>query len=184
MACNPTRLGLVLAALGLCAVAPAAAQTSVSYKLQEAVFNNGGDPGNASGLASTHFHLTVDSIGDGIAQGGLSSASFHLDGGFINRLQPPGEVTGLQFTNASSLVWDRRPTAQWYEVYRGAMASQPGTFGTCFASNLASPTATDSSTPATGSGLFYLVTARNAFEEGTKGFTSSGTERGNPLPCP
>jgi hypothetical protein len=175
---------MVLLALGLFAVATAAAQTSAGYKLQETTFNNGGNPGNAGALASAHFHIKLDSIGDGVAQAGLSSVSFHLDGSYINRLQPPGEVTGLQFTNATTLAWDRRPAAQWYEVYRGTISSLPGTFGACFAPNLAAPTTTDASVPAAGTGLFYLVTARNGFEEGTKGFISNGTERGNPLPCP
>jgi hypothetical protein len=46
-------------------------------------------------------------------------------------------------------------------------------------------TTTDPDVPSVTTGYFYLVTADNRLdEEGTKGFRSNGTERGNPAPCP
>jgi hypothetical protein len=172
-----------LCSLGV--IAPAAAQTSASYKLQETSINSGGDPRGGTPLASTHFHIGLDAIGDGLVRSGLSSASFHADSGFLDRYVPAGEVMNLRFTNATTLQWNPEPTASRYEVYNGSLSSQPGTFGTCFASDLASQSTTDASIPSTGTGFFYLVTARNRLaEEGTKGSQSNGTERANPLPCP
>ena len=50
---------------------------------------------------------------------------------------------------------------------------------------VAGTSAVDDTLPSTGTGLFYLVTGVNRLrEEGTKGRSSSGTERANPLPCP
>src|SRR5262249_8415509 len=96
---------------------------------------------------------------------------------------PPREVGGLRFTGATTLQWNADPSADRYEVYRAT--SLPGTFGTCFASDLAAPTATEASTPSSGSTYFYMVTERNRLrEEGTKGLTSSGAERSNSSPCP
>ncbi len=168
----------------LCAAAaPAAAQSSTSYKIGEASFNNAGDPVSGAVLASAHFHIKLDSIGDGIVLSGLSSASFHADGGFVTAYRPAGEVAAVRFTNLSTLQWNAEPAAQWYEVYRAT--SLPGTFGTCFASDLTTTTLADASTPAIGTRLYYLVTARNRLrEEGTKGFGTTGTERPNTLPCP
>jgi hypothetical protein len=176
-------LPAALCSLGV--IAPAAAQTSASYKLQETSIDNGGDPRGGTPLTSAHFHISLDAIGDGIVGSGLMSASFHADAGFLARYEPAGQVMNLRFTNATTLQWNPEPSASRYEAYRGALSSQPGTFGTCFASALASETTTDVSIPSTGNGFFYLVTARNRLaEEGTKGKQSNGIERANPLPCP
>lgn len=177
-----TRSVALMAALcSACVAAPAAAQTSASYKLQETSVNNGG----GTALASAHYRVSLDAIGDGVAPTSLSSASFHADVGFVGRYPPAGEVMGLLFTNPSSLQWNPEPSAVRYEIYRGTITSLPGTFGTCFASDLNTVTSTDASIPLAGSGFFYLVTARNRLgEEGTKGYFSNGTERTNPLPCP
>jgi hypothetical protein len=134
-------------------------------------------------LASAHYHIKLDTIGDAAVRAGLSSVSFHLSGGFVGRYRPGGEVTGLAFTNATTMQWNVEPYADRYAVYRGD--TLPGTFGTCYASDLLTPTFTDASIPALGSRFFYLVTSRNSLrEDGTKGFSSNGTERVNPSPCP
>jgi hypothetical protein len=179
-----TRRLLLTALLGFYAAAPCVAQSSASYKLNGTSFNNGGDPKNGLTLMSSHFHVTLDAIGDGLVRAALSSASFHADAGFVDVYRPVGEVSGLRFTNATTLLWNPDPAGARYEVYRGAISSLPGTFGTCFATGPMA-NATDASIPAAGTGLFYLVTARNLLgEEGPKGKTSNGTVRGNPTPCP
>lgn len=177
------RLAVLAGLLGLYSVCPAAAQSSASYKIGEASFSNAGDPVNGVTLASAHFHIKLDSVGDSTVLAGLSSASFRADGGFVSHYRPAGEVTSVRFTNPTTLQWNAEPSAQWYEVYRAT--SLPGTFGTCLANDLTTTTVADASTPSIGSRFFYLVTARNRLrEEGTKGFGSSGAERPNTLPCP
>ncbi len=173
-------------AVGVLSVAPAGAQTSASFKLTEATINDGGNPNGASSLASAHFHIKLDAIGDAVVGRGLSSASYHSDEGFVGDYPPPGQVTGLRFGGKTTLVWDPLWSAVKYEVYRGPNSTlSAGTYGTCFASNLTVETATDASTPSVGQGNFYLVTARNRLrEEGPKGYRSNGTVEGNPAPCP
>ena len=180
--CLSVLLGALLSSF---ATAPAGSQTSASYKLQEASVNSGGDPRSTGTLVSAHYHITLDAIGDGAVRAGLSSASFHVDGGFVGRYRPPGEVTGDRFTSATTLQWNSEVAAGQYEAYRGTTTSLPGTFGTCFASGLPTTTVADASNPQIGAAFFYLITARNSLlEEGTKGYRSNGTERGNPSPCP
>lgn len=179
---NAIRLLSLLFLLGA-AASPAAAQSSASYRLVETSFNNAGDPVNGVTLASTHFHIKLDSVGDSTVLSGLSSASFRADGGFVSHYRPAGEVIAVRFTNPTTLQWNAEASAQWYEVYRDT--TLPGTFGTCFASDLTTATVADAATPSIGSRFFYLITARNRIrEEGTKGFGSSGLERPNTLPCP
>lgn len=164
----------------------ALAQTSASHRLTESVFNGGGDPWNGASGASASHRVKLDAVGDGLIAVGLSSASFHMDGGFVDVYPPPGEVAHALFSSKTTLVWDPEKSIGHYSVYRDSMGvlSGGGT-GTCLASNLLSETATDAATPVAGTGFFYLVTARNRLlEEGTKGERSSGLERPNPAPCP
>jgi hypothetical protein len=171
--------------LGAPTIVPAVAQTSASYRLQESSFNNGGNPGRSGALASAHFRVSLDAVGEDAARAGTASASIHVDGGFVAGLTPPGEVTGLRFTDATTLRWNPERSADRYELYRGLVASLPGTYGACLANDLAAQTTSDASLPSTGQGFFYMVTARNRLrEEGPKGFRSGGIEEANPLPCP
>jgi hypothetical protein len=164
---------------------PAAAQQSTSYKLSETTFNNGGNPHAGMDPGSAHYRITLDSIGQELVRAGAASPSYRVDAGFVGRYGPPGEVTGLRFPNQSTFVWDPKPWAYRYEVYRGTLATLPGTFGICFVSDVVTPNATDPSNPSVGQGSFFLVTARNRLrEEGPKGFWSNGTEEANPTPCP
>jgi hypothetical protein len=179
------RLVILAPLFGLLAVHSATAQTSSSYRLSEASINSGGNPRNSGTIASAHYHISLDAIGDGVVGAGLASAAFHLDAGFVGQFPPPGEVTGLRFGDPTTLLWSPERSAQRYEIYRGTLSTLPGTFGTCFANDLSLVTATDASIPGSGQGFFYMVTARNRLgEEGPKGFASNGTEEGNPLPCP
>jgi hypothetical protein len=164
----------------------ALAQTSASYKLTESVLNNGGDPVNGAFGASASHRIKLDAIGDGLLGVGLASASYHMDGGFVDVYAPPGEVQQQLFSNKTTLVWNPEKSIGRYCVYRDTIGvlSAGGT-GTCFSPGLLTESAVDLSSPATGQGYFYLVTSRNRLgEEGTKGFRSTGTERSNPSPCP
>jgi hypothetical protein len=175
-----------------CAVAALAlggaalAQTSASHRLTESTFNSGGDPWNGAFGASASHRVKLDAVGDGLMAVGLSSASYRMDGGFVDVYPPPGEVQHALFSDKTTLVWDPEKSVGQYAVYRDGMGvlSGGGT-GTCFASSLSSETAVDATMPPAGQGYFYLVTARNRLlEEGTKGKRSSGLERPNPAPCP
>jgi hypothetical protein len=183
---NPISRFRFITALALLATAfSAEAQTSASYKLREQVFNNGGEPHTASGIASASFHLKLDSIGEAAVNTGLGSASYRVDSAFVSAYRPPSEVLGLRFTNRTTLVWKPEKSTGKYELYRGAINSLPGPYGSCFAADLAGETSTDTAVPTAGQGYFYLVTARNRLrEEGTKGNRSNGAERSNPSPCP
>lgn len=164
---------------------PAVAQTSASYKLTETSLNNGGNPRFGAVPGSASFRMTLDAVGEGVVRAGAASASYHVDVGFVGGYGPPGEVTGLRFVDQATLVWDPKPRAQRYEVYRGTIDSLPGAFGDCFANDLTAPTTSDASSPPDGQGHFYLVTARNRLlEEGPKGYGSDGTEEANTMPCP
>jgi hypothetical protein len=178
----------VLAVLaGLLGVGLAAAQVSTSYKLTEHVFNAGGHPAEGVMLTSTSYRVTLDAIGDSVTGYGLSSASYRMDGSFGFCFPPPGEVTGLHFTDHQTLVWDAERSVGVYNLYRNLMSVlSGGDTGTCEQHDLTATTATDTDpAPSAGDGFFYLVTAENRLaEEGTKGWRSSGSERPNPLPCP
>ncbi|HEX4826187.1 MAG TPA: hypothetical protein VFV19_17945 [Candidatus Polarisedimenticolaceae bacterium] len=179
------RKPLIMATLSIALAASAAAQTSASYKLSETAINDGGNP-TATTLASAHFHVKLDAIGDGVVGSGLTSASFHADTGFVGRYRPPGEVTSLTWSGKTTLQWNPERSIGKYEVYRDLLTALPGgAFGGCLASELTAESATDASTPVTGQGWFYLVTARNRLrEEGPKGYRSGGIEEANPSPCP
>jgi hypothetical protein len=171
--------------VGLIAL-PVLAQESSSYKIKESVFNAGGHPQDGAILTSASYRIKLDSAGEGVVAVGVVSASFHMDGSFMGAYPPPGEVYDLLFSDKTTMTWDSEKSTGTYNIYRDLMGTlSGGAFGTCFAHDLAAPTNTEPNTPPVNDGWFYLVTAENRLrEEGTKGFRSSGTERGNPLPCP
>ncbi|HKQ62504.1 MAG TPA: hypothetical protein VJS92_14530 [Candidatus Polarisedimenticolaceae bacterium] len=175
----------LLAILALAWAAPALAQTSANYKLQEHNFNAGGDPSQGGVLTAPHYKITFDSIGDPLARTDMNSPGFHVDSGFVARYRPPAEITGVKFVNKTTLQWNPDRSIGEYEVYRAATTTLPGAFGQCFSMHLTSETASDASNPTVGVARFYLVTARNRLgEESSKGYRSSGVERTNSSPCP
>ncbi len=179
------RLAFAAAALLFGAVLAARAQESPSFKQSEHALNGGGRPQQGASAASASFRITLDSIGDAAARASLASGSFRMDGGFVVGYPPPGEVGGLVFRDDSTLVWDAEQSAGSYALYRDAVSTLPGSFGTCCRSDLSAPTGVDAASPPGGVAWFYLATVRNRLrEEGTKGSTSAGTERANPAPCP
>ena len=162
------------------------AQQSASYKLTENVLNAGGHPEGGTTFVSASHRISLDAIGEGVLGTGLSSASFRVGGGFVSPFSPPGEVQGLRFSDKQTLEWDAEPSVGAYDLYRDLLSDLSGLgYGDCLQSEIASRSAVDATVPAPGQGFFYLVTAENRLdEEGTKGFASSGAERGNPAPCP
>ena len=177
-------LGLLLTPSVLLAP-PLWAQQSASYRIESAVVNSGGHPQQGTVLAGSTYRISLDAIGDGTAQAGLGSASFKVDGGFVELYGPPGEVQNQRFTSGTTMTWDVEKSAGVYEVYRGLLGSLPGGYGSCFQSSLASATTTDAGVPAVGQGWFYFVTSKSTLgEEGTKGYDSNNVMRANPSPCP
>ncbi len=92
----------------------------------------------------------------------------------------------MAFTDAQTLVWNPERSVGTYNLYRDLLSGLAGLgYGGCEQQELTGETATDSDAVPAGDGFFYLVTAENLLaEEGTKGFLSNATERGNPSPCP
>jgi len=174
------------ALVAILCVVPALAQQSASYKLTEAVFNEGGNPANGTILASTSYKMSFDATGDAAIATGLSGASYRMDTGFVSAYPPPGETLGLRFTGKQTLVWSPEKSVGTYNLYRDTIPALPGgMYGLCSQPGLTSETATDTTVPGIGTGYFYLVTAENRLrEEGTKGYQRNGSERPNPAPCP
>jgi len=172
----------VLAA-ALLATSAASAQQGGNFAITESAFNLGGNPGVV--LKSAGFEITLSAAGGNPVAGILTSAAFQIDGGFVGSNPPPGEVLGFAFTDSQTLVWANERTAVEYNVYRAGVGSLPGDFGACIRNGLPGETATVAATPGNKVAQFFLVTAVNGLaEEGTKGFTSAGSERGNAAPCP
>jgi hypothetical protein len=165
---------------------PATAQTSASYRLEEQVFNAGGHPEGGAVMSSASYWVSLDSIGEGIVGPGMSSASYGMDGSFGGAYPPPGEVLGLRFTDAETLVWDPERSVGAYNLYRDRLSALTGLgYGNCEQRDLAGETATVPDLPPATDGFFYLVTAENRLgEEGTKGQDTWGSERPNSGPCP
>ena len=180
------RLRTILPVLLLAAAAPAWAQHSASFRLEESVFNAGGHPEGAVTPGSASFRLTLGAIGDAVALLDLTSTSYSLDGGFVASYPPPGEVLNVRFIDPSALVWDAEKSTGAYNLYRGDVTDPwAPTYGICMDAGLATETAMVTDVPATGQALFILVTAENLLsEEGTKGSDSVGIPRPNPAPCP
>lgn len=177
---------ILLLLLLLVPVPPLLAQTSASYTVTEHTFNAGGHPVDGITMTSPSFRVSLDAIGDAVRGRALSSASYHLGGGFIGAYPPPGEVRHLRLTDHETLVWHAEGSVGTYHLYRDLLSSLSGLgYGSCAQYDLLTTTAIDSDVPAVDDGYFYLVTAENRLgEEGTKGWDSSGAERPNPAPCP
>lgn len=183
-------VGLLVAAVVAIAVlaipSPILAQSSPSHTLSEQVFNGGGRPAQAVISTSASFRISLDSIGEPIAAHTLAGPSFRMDGGLAASFPPAGEIDGLLLlADRQTLVWSPEPASTAYNVYTGLLSSLPGSYGACAVARVPGTSAIDVTTPAPGTGLFYLVTGVNRLrEEGTKGRTSSGVVRTNPAPCP
>jgi len=176
----------VAVVLGLAVFAPGVAQQSPSFRLDEHNFDGAGHPQRGATLYSESFRITMDSLGDSVLGPDLGSASFTMNGTFLDAYPPPGEVRGLVFTGPSALEWEADESAGRYNMYRDLLSSLAGLgYGACFRAGLEGTSETDLTMPPTGNGWFYLVTVENRLlEEGTKGYDSDGGERANAAPCP
>jgi hypothetical protein len=165
----------------LLAVTPTLAMESTSYQITDQTFNSGGD----LLLTSSSYQITLTSLGDGVAEVGLASPSYQMDGSFAVGYPPPGEVANLTFVGPDTLVWDPARSSGDYNLYRDVLSNLTSLgYGACEQQNLVDATATDSDPVSAGSGYFYLVTVNNRLgEEGTKGADSSDLAReGNVCP--
>jgi len=183
-----TRAGWMLVALtaAVCG-APARAQSSASHRIEGATLNAGGRPSGGMVAQSPSHRITLDVVGADLPGLDASSASFGLSGGFGGAFAPPSEVEAAAFAEGGTpaLTWASMPAAVTYDIYRGATDTLPGTFGSCLAASVATPSYTDLAAPALKGAFFYLVTGENRLgEEGTKGYQSSGSPRTSAPACP
>jgi len=178
-------LFLPILALLIAPALPVAAQTSTSYRISDHAVNAGGLPTGGTTAASASFRVTFSSIGDSLVQPGLASASYQMDSSFASCYVPPGETTGLLFTDATTLAWDPEPSVGFYNLYRADLATlSGGGYGACLQPDVPGATTTDSQPLGSGAAFFYLVTAENRLgEEGIKGSDSVGMIRGGSA-CP
>jgi hypothetical protein len=163
------------------------AQSSASYRIGASSLNEGGRPAQAVISSSPSYRISLDAIGDAIAERAMTAPSFHLgSGGLSVAFPPPGEVDGLRILgDRQTVAWSPEPASTAYNIYAGLISTLPGPFGVCAIARVAGTSAVDLTVPSAGTGLFYLVTGVNGLrEEGTKGRTSNGTVRANPSPCP
>ena len=163
----------------LLAGSAALAQQSGSFRIEQSTFNAGGRPAQGSVAASSSFRISTDAIGQGIVAAPNDGASFSIDSGLIAGWRPPGEVTGLGFSDATTLHWNPERSVGDYRVYRATLDDLGGLNApTCLLQELAGTSATDTASPASGAGFYYLAAAVNRLDEvGTPGFQSDGTER-------
>jgi hypothetical protein len=175
------RFLLTLALLAFLTV-PVLAQESASYRLERSSF----DAGGGSRMTSTSYAVSFQGTGEPALGDGLSSPSFRSDGSFFAAYAPAGEVRGLTIAaDHETLSWFAEPVAGDYNLYRDLVGGLPGDFGSCLVADVEGTSWTDPERPPDSSGFFYLVTAENRLdEEGTKGWTSAGSERANDTPCP
>ena len=173
------RLRTILPAFLFLVGAPAAAQQSASFQLEEHTFNAGGNPNQGAILTSASFRFSLDSLGENAVAIGLADTSFQLDSGFPAAYPPPDEVGSLLFSDATTLVWNIEGSVGSYSLYRDLLSNLSGLgYGSCEQEDIAGETTTDATLPGASDGFFYLVTAENKLaEEGTKGFDSSAAER-------
>ena len=94
-------------------------------------------------------------------------------------------VVGLTIGAGGSLSWTAEPGSTTYNVYRADLpGSLPGSYGSCLASGLSTPSFSDPQSPSAGAAFSYIVTGANNGIEGSMGFDSAGHQRPNLSPCP
>ena len=86
----------------------------------------------------------------------------------------PPEVSGVAFSDSSTLVWGSTTGADFYQVYRGDISGlATGAPGRCHGSQVDSTSFETLPEPASGNGFYYLVTAESTADgEGTPGLDS------------
>lgn len=176
-----------LAALSiLCLCASVLAQSSPSYRIEEFTVNAGGHPRAGRVLSSTSWLASLVAVGPLPAPLVLRGGAYAMEVGFARSYRPPGEVRRLvALGDKRTLAWDAEGSAGTYRVYGDDLRLLPGDYGMCEASDIPLERVALDDEPPAGKARFYLVTVRNPlFEEGTKGYDSTGGARANPAPCP
>ncbi|MFN7966790.1 MAG: kelch repeat-containing protein [Acidobacteriota bacterium] len=102
----------------------------------------------------------------------------------------PPAVTGLRWSSPTLLRWDsvvpNAGAASVHDARRGSLSEFPvGSGGTesCLGYGITGVELTDATTPASGTGFWYLVRGRNSCGSGSWGTTSAGQQRA-PGGCP
>jgi uncharacterized protein (DUF1800 family) len=89
-----------------------------------------------------------------------------------------GEITGVEFSDATTIAWDSSATYPLYNIYRGELsglaANDPAR---CRAYDLPTESHLLKQLPGPGSGFYYLVTGQRPSGEGTPGVSTSSDPR-------
>ena len=99
---------------------------------------------------------------------------------------PDSTSTEFAWTAHDTMTWTAVSQAAEYDVHRGTIPAAGGISydHTCFDPATAVTSATDGSTPSSGSAWYYVMLAQNVCGEGTLGDDSDGFARPVPAPCP
>jgi hypothetical protein len=177
--------GAILFLIGATA-SVAVAQQSTSYRLTEHALNAGGRPADGVVASSTNYRVSLESIGDTVGHGTVTSASYAGDGGFVPPYAPPVEVDGLRFTDKDTLIWHAMGSARVFNLYRDGLSTLGGlTVGTCLVREIPMTTTDDATLPPPDAAYVYLLSAVNRLdEEGTLGAATPGDIRVPTTACP
>ena len=95
--------------------------------------------------------------------------------------QSPG-IVDLRFDDPSTLSWNLDGVSSAWTVYRGDLATVPGNDGTCLIESHPSPSYVDTTEPASGAALVYLVAGEGPCGTGEVGPRADGSTRN--VACP
>jgi hypothetical protein len=159
---------------------------------------NGWSGGRYCACASTFFYRDADGDGTGDARMALQACSppagYLAFAGDCDDADPgvwrtPGEAHDFMFTDDTTCTWSAPPDPGalilTYDLLRSANAADFVGSATCVTSDVAGLTATDPTSPSSGSSFFYLVRAENDCPNGmgALGTSSGGMPRTGRL-CP
>ncbi len=100
---------------------------------------------------------------------------------------PPGQVDKslrVDKTGNGRIKWNRGQQGHTSNVYRGTFSQGPWTFNeTCFANEQPGTQVSDPSTPPSGQGFYYIVSARNVCGESAASKDSHGNDHTPATPC-
>ncbi len=154
-----------------------------------AVLDSGGSYGRC---AAATFYRDADGDGFGdtgqsivacVAPPGYAVTGGDCDDSDAGAWMPPGEATGLLFTDGTTLVWaapaQSGATTLLYDLIRSHDPADFVSASACVAADSPMPIATDTSLPAPARSFFYLVRAQNGCPsgEGPLGNRSDGSPR-------
>jgi hypothetical protein len=110
--------------------------------------------------------------------------------GDVTAFVVPREVGGVRFRSSTALEWNSAVAGSGsgarHDVVRGTLAQLPpgsGLAETCLANDTPARALTDATSPAAGTGFYFLVRASNACGTGSFGSSSAGAPRNTGV-CP